>query len=96
MSYATAGSSAAAAHAAMANAVKASGAIVRLEVSDFEAILNKTKDPLVIYTKGGFLSANHQYLTSYKGFVFFAKCSEPINLPSSAEVVQSKRIWIPS
>jgi len=64
--------------------------------SDFEAILNKTKDPLVIYTKGGFLSANHQYLTSYKGFVFFAKCSEPINLPSSAEVVQSKRIWIPS
>lgn len=96
MSYgATPGYSAAAAHAAIAQAVKASGAIVKVDVSAFNTILSKTGKSLVVYAKGGFLSGGHQYLTSYKGFVFFTKSKEPLQLPSSTEVVKSDKIWIP-
>lgn len=58
----------AAAHAAIiANAIKASGAIVRVEPEDFTALLRKADKPLVVYAKGGLISTNHQYLMSYKG-----------------------------
>ena len=99
MSYGAASgaaSGAAAAHASIANAVKASGAIVRIEPTEFQTILNKVQNPLIIYMKGGFLSAKHHYMVSYKGFVFHTKCNDILHLPSSAEVVQANKIWIPS
>jgi hypothetical protein len=51
--------------------------------------------PLVVTAKGGFIKGNHQYLTGYKGLVFFTKSSTPLMLPNGAEVVISKQIWIP-
>jgi hypothetical protein len=81
--------------AAIANAVKASGAIVKLEQRDFETIVNKTEEPLVVVAEGGLFSKNYQYLTSYKGLFFFCKSSSPVHLPSGVEVIQSKKIWIP-
>ncbi len=96
MAYAAGGGAAAAHYAAIANAIKASGAIIRVEPEEFMKILSKAKDPLVVASKGGFIKANHQYLTSYKGLIFFTKSSEPLMLPGSAEVVTSKQIWIPS
>ena len=89
------GGAEAAAYAAIANAVKASGAIVRVEPEEFLKILRKVEKPLVVTTKGGFIKANHQYLTGYKGLVFYTKSSTPLMLSSSAEVVVSKQIWIP-
>ena len=86
----------AAAHAAIiANAIKASGAIVRVEPEAFAGILRKVEKPLVVYAQGGFLSTNYQYLTSYKGLTFYAKASEQIDLPKAAEVIVAKKIWIP-
>jgi hypothetical protein len=84
-----------AAYAAIARAIKASGAIVRVEPEDFLKILSKTKDPLVVTTKGGMFKANYQYLTGYKGLVFFTKSSTALILPGSTEVVMSRQIWIP-
>jgi hypothetical protein len=81
--------------AAIANAIKASGAIVKVESQDFEAIVNKTRDPLVVVAEGGLFTKNYQYLTSYKGLFFFCKSSSPVQLPSGVEVVISKNIWIP-
>ncbi|MFZ4629363.1 MAG: hypothetical protein ACOYNR_13630 [Blastocatellia bacterium] len=87
---------AAAAHqAAIANAIKASGAIVQLEPEGFIAILQKSKDPLVVYAEGGVFSVNYQYLTSYKGLIFFTKSRTPLRLPGGAEIVNAKKIWIP-
>lgn len=87
---------AAAAHqAAIANAIKASGAIIQLEPEGFAAILNQSKDPLVVYAEGGVFSTNYQYLTSYKGLTFFTKSRMPLRLPSGAEIVPAKKIWIP-
>lgn len=38
------------------NAIKASGAIVRVEPNDFVAILGRSESPLVVRSEGGLLS----------------------------------------
>jgi hypothetical protein len=38
----------------------------------------------------------HRYLTSYRGFGFYAQSREPLELPSGAEVVTAQQIWMPS
>lgn len=81
--------------AAIANAIKASGVVVRVEPEDFVNILRKAERPLIVYTQGGLFSKNHQYLTSYKGFAFFTKSREQIDLPRGAEIVHADKIWIP-
>ena len=86
---------AAAAAAAVAQAIKASGAIVRVEPQDFLRILNRQQEPLVVQASGGFFSTSYQYLSSYKGLAFFTKAPFPLTLPSGCEVVQSQKIWIP-
>jgi hypothetical protein len=85
----------AAAAAAIANAIRASGVIVRVESADFETILGKAENPLVVCAKGGFFSTNYQYLMGYKGLAFFCKSATPLILPASVETIQAKKIWIP-
>ena len=80
--------------AAIAQAIKASGAVVRVSSEDFQKILSKVDKPLVIWTTGGFMTKNYQYLTSYKGFVFFTKTGMPLEL-SKVETIVAKKIWIP-
>ena len=87
--------SGAAAAAAIAQAIKASGAIVRVAPHDLEKILSRMDEPLVVIAEGGFFTTNYQYLTAYKGLIFFAKTGTPLNLPPKAEVVQAEKIWIP-
>ena len=79
----------------IANAVKASGTVVRVEPEEFAKLLTRVESPLVIYTQGGVISTNHQYLISYKGFAFYTKSDEPIDLPKNAEVIVADKIWIP-
>ena len=86
---------AAAAAAAIANAIKASGVVLRVAPADFHTILRKIEKPLVVYAEGGFFSTNYQYLVSYKGFAFFTKSSEPLLLPTEIETIVARRIWIP-
>lgn len=88
-------SAGAAAAAAIAQATKASGVIVCVEPGDFLRILERQDGLLIVHAIGGFFSTNHQYLTSYKGLVFFTKSAIPISLPRGTEVVQAGKIWIP-
>ncbi len=85
----------AAAAAAIANAIRASGVIVRVESVDFETILNKAEKPLVVCAQGGFFSTNYQYLMGYRGLAFYCKSATPLTLPLSVETIQAKKIWIP-
>ena len=85
----------AAAAAAIAQAIKASGVIVRVGPEDFENILRKSEKPLVICATGGFISTNYQYLTSYKGFAFFTKCPAPMMFSPKVETIVAAKIWIP-
>ncbi len=85
----------AAAAAVIAQAIKASGAIVRVEPHDFEEILRRSERPLVVSAQGGFISKNYQYLTGYKGLAFYTKSPTPLILPGAAEIVSARKIWIP-
>jgi hypothetical protein len=85
-----------AAMAAIAQAIRASGVLVRVSPQDFQKILRKIKQPLVIQAKGSsFFSPRNQYLTSYKGFAFFTKSATEILLPAETETILAKKIWIP-
>jgi hypothetical protein len=55
---------AAAAAAAIAQAIKASGVLVRVEPAQFEAIVGRTRAPLVVTATGGLFTTNYQYLTA--------------------------------
>jgi hypothetical protein len=87
---------AAAAHAALIQAVKASGVLVRVEPDAFLKILGKNRDGLVVTAPGGFWSKGFQYLTSYKGLTFFTRSSIQLMLPGDVEVVAAGQIWMPS
>lgn len=94
---ATSAASSAAIAAAIANAVKASGTLVRLEPAELQKILERQEAPLVVVaSRRGLLGGKNRYLTSYRGFGFYAESKEPLHLPSGAEVVAAKQIWMPS
>ena len=86
----------AAAYAAMAEAVKASGAIVQVEPQHFMTMLSRTKAPLVIVAEGGVFKKHLQYLVGYKGLVFYTKSNEALQFPSETELVRARKIWVPS
>lgn len=79
----------------IAEAIKASGTIVKVEPDVFAQLLAKAESPLVVYSEGGVISTNHQYLMSYKGLAFYTKADDPISLPPTAEVIVAEKIWIP-
>ena len=86
---------AAAAAAAVAQAIKASGVLVRVEPTEFLRVLQRQQEPLVVHATGGFFSTYYQYLTSYKGLAFYTKSPSPLNLPSGCETIKAGGIWIP-
>jgi hypothetical protein len=91
----TAGVNAAGA-AAAAQAIKASGTIIRVDADEFLRIAGKAEAPLVVQaTVTGIFSTKYRYLTSYKGLAFFAEASYPLALPSGAEIIQAQKIWVP-
>lgn len=86
----------AAAQAAIAQAIKASGAMVEIEAADFEELIRLIRDPLVLHQEpGGMFSRKHQYATSHGGFIFFARAREPIYLPRQLRPIPVKKIWTP-
>src|SRR5213083_2735099 len=56
--------------AAIAQAIKASGVVVRVETPDFLRLLNRQDEPIVVRAPGGFFQASWRYLTTYKGLAF--------------------------
>jgi hypothetical protein len=92
---AVAGGAAAAAGAAIAQAIKASGAIVKVESKDFMTILEKVDNPLIVFSKSKFISTKYYYLTSYKGLIFYTKSATQLMLRPSAEIITAKSIYIP-
>lgn len=86
---------AAAAATAMAQAVKASGAIVRVDPPTFERLAARAEHPLIVTAHSRFFGERYEYLTGYQGFVFYTKSKVPLRLPGRAEVVEARKIWVP-
>ena len=82
-------------HAAIANAIKASGVVVRLEPGEWLAVLKRTDNPLVVIAEGGMFKTKYHYLTSYRGLAFFTKSPTALVLPGRAEVITAKSISYP-
>jgi hypothetical protein len=89
------GAGAAAVAAAIAQAIKASGAIVRVSPDDFLAIVGRADRPLVVTAEGGVFSTRYDYLTAYKGLIFYARSPSALRLPGGAETIAAQKIWIP-
>lgn len=95
MAYAGGATAAAAAAAAMANATKASGAIVKVEPDVFQTIAGKMDGPLIVRAEGGWRTKHYKYLTSYKGLFFFTKSPVELSFMSRAELIYAGKIWVP-
>lgn len=91
----TNGATAAAVAAAIAQAVKASGAIVRVSPDAFSTLLARSTEPLIVIAEEGVFTKHLAYLMPYKGLIFYAKSKDPLPVPAGAEVIRADRIWIP-
>jgi hypothetical protein len=86
-----------AAHAAaIAQAIKASGVLVRVDAGEFLRVLKMQEEPLVVIAPAGLFQRGWRYLVSYKGLAFHTKSADFLPLPPRAEVVQARAISIPS
>ena len=91
---AAAAGAAAAAHA-IANAIKASGAIVKVEPEEFIKVVSLGDKPLVVHAMGGMLSKHHRYITGHKGLVFFTRSDQPLDIMTSFQLIEAKSISVP-
>jgi len=88
---------AAGAAAAIANAVKASGVLIRLEPEEMRKVFGRMSNPAVVVVgRTGVFTKKNQYLTSWRGLAFYCKTEDQLPLPSCAEVISAKSIWVPS
>jgi len=81
--------------AAIANASKASGIVVKLEAPEWMKILKRNDNPLVVIARGGMFRRKYQYLTTYRGLAFYTTSEHPLVLPGRAELVNAKSISAP-
>ncbi len=75
------GEAAAAQAAAIAQAINASGMLVRLDAETFSYILNRHEAPLVVRARGGLFGTRWVYLMPYKGLAFLRQ-RRPTSAPS--------------
>ena len=95
MAYAGGAAAGAAAAHAIANAIKASGAIVKVEPEEFIKVVSLGDKPLIVHAMGGMLSKHHRYITGYKGLVFFTKTDQPLDIMTGFQLVEARSISIP-
>lgn len=86
---------AAAAGVVIAQAIKASGAIVEVSPDDFMNLMDQDDEPLIVVSQGGTFKKHFQYLAGYHGLVFYTKSPEMLQFIEGAQVVQARKIWIP-
>ena len=92
---AAAGAGGAAAAAAIANAIKACGAIVWVEPEEFEAVLARREDPLVVVSGPKWWTKKYRYLTAYKGLVFYTKTDVPFTFEGDFELINATSVSVP-
>lgn len=81
--------------AAVIQAIKASGAIVRVSPEEFEKLLARATGAVVVHATAWVFGTKHRYLTGYKGLFFCTDSRDPIFIPSHIETMEAQKIWIP-
>jgi len=80
---------------AAARAIKASGAVLKLDPTEFSRILAQTVDPLIVVSPCGYKKRKVKYLVSWKGFVFYCESKEQMVPPKGAVTILADKVWIP-
>lgn len=88
----SAGAAGAGAAVAVMNSSLVLGTMVKLEPDDFELVLSKADEPMVVMSRTGRWRVRYHYLTSYKGLVFRCTTPTPLELPVSTEIIEAKRM----
>lgn len=92
----TAGAGAAAGHyAAMANAVKAIGSIIKLDTEEFQRVLSLVDNPLIVTAEGRVFSRWYKYIFSFRGLTFYCKSNTELMLPGGVQIIRARKISIP-
>jgi hypothetical protein len=92
-----AASAAASRYTETVKAAQTLGAIVKVKPENFLRIISRTHEALVVYSiSWGLFRKYYQYLTSYKGLVFYTGCYTELQLPEDIELIEADSIWIPS
>jgi len=81
--------------AAAIQAIKAAGAVVRIEPRDFVRLVERQDAALVVHAEPWLFRPGHRYLCGYKGLCFYAKSPTPLSFPGSTELVHARSFWIP-
>ena len=89
------GGAAAAGAAAVIRAIKASGVVVRVVPDEFQNLLRQNPEGLVVHAPGGFMYMGHKYMMGFRGLAFCTTAKEPLSLPTTCQVVEAGRIWVP-
>jgi hypothetical protein len=82
--------------AAVIQAVRASGAIVSVPPDEFQRLLERNVQGLVVHTQGKHFSRRHKYLMGYRGLVFYTTSREALSVPRTVQVLETRTIWIPT
>jgi hypothetical protein len=77
------------------SASAATSVVVRLESSMFLTLLSRAKGVLVVMCEAGIFRTKYQYLTSYKGLMFFTESEERLDLPRHVETLRAESISAP-
>jgi len=85
----------AAAAAAVIQAIKSAGAVVRVEPRDFSRLVERQDAPLVVYAAPSLFHRSHRYLCGYKGLCFYTKSPQALALTGSTELVRAHSFWLP-
>ena len=86
---------AAAAQAAVINAIRCFGVVVTVEPQEFLSVVEKQDVPLIVTSKAGIFAAEYRYLMNYKGLTFYTTSAAPLELPADAEVVRAGKLYLP-
>lgn len=78
------------------NALKMMGAFIKVEDVTFKKILSENKGLLVVQSKTGIFSQAYLYLSSYKGFVLYTECKQPLQFPENQETIQATQVTLPN
>lgn len=77
-------------------AIKMNGVFVQITTSDFQNLLNKNENLMVVVSKTGLFTTQYLHLTSYKGLVFYCKAKEPLSISYRHEVIQASSVFLPT
>jgi hypothetical protein len=86
---------AAAVAAAMMQAVRAMGVVVKVKPDVFMRIADRVAEPLIVRAPHGMWSKKHDYLVTYKGFAFYTSTKDELRLPPGAEVMNAGSMYVP-